>query len=86
MEQELKDLVQSYKSITLLESLHLKDDVVTIRCYSNRYGVHPYIALRILNKYPDIRMVWFTGGFVEAVYTRETLKWCGYKVKSLKEN
>ena len=35
----------------------------------------PYAAKRILRKFPEIRMVHFTGGWTEHVYTRNTLKW-----------
>ena len=37
----------------------------------------PYAAKKILKKYPEIRTVHFTGGWMEHVYTRETLKWMG---------
>ena len=39
-----------------------------------------FCAKRILTKYPQIRYVHFTGGWTEHVYTRETLRWLGYKI------
>lgn len=86
MEQEIKALIKKhYKSaivyqVVLEKSvLNTNDDVVYIKCVAGRNYAN--IALRILNKYPSVRMVQFTGGWIEAVYTRETLKWAGYKVK-----
>jgi len=35
----------------------------------------PFAAKRILNKFPEIDLVHFTGGWVENIYTRNTLKW-----------
>lgn len=61
-----------------------KLDYLTLDCTFGRSGMHPYVALRILNKYPDIRVVHFKGGFIEGVYTRNTLSYCGYKVKENK--
>jgi len=61
-----------------------KLDYLTLDCTFSRNGMHPYVALRILNKYPDIRVVHFAGGWVEGVYTRNTLSYCGYKVKNNK--
>ena len=81
MEQEIKNLIEkNYKTIEI-ESVRVQDEVVVIRCYMKKWGTEPYIALRILNKYPKFRLVWFTGGWMEGVYTRETLKWGGYNVK-----
>jgi hypothetical protein len=44
----------------------------------------PYCAKRIFEKCPEIRMVHFTGGWVEHVYSRESLKWAGIKVSNKK--
>ena len=35
----------------------------------------PLAAKRILARFPEIRMVHFTGGWTEHVYSRNTLKW-----------
>lgn len=61
-----------------------KLDYLTLNCTFSRSGMHPFVALRIINKYPDIRIVHFTGGFIDGVYTRETLRYGGYKVKENK--
>ena len=87
MEAEIKALIENNYKHTTVESVCVEkstiykvDDVVTLRCNTQTYRC-PLIALRILNKYPSIRLVHFTGGWIEGVYTRETLKWAGYKVK-----
>lgn len=81
MEKEIKALIEGNYKRTKVESIGLYDDYLKMVCHAGRSRIHPFIALRILNKYPSIRVVHFTGGWVEAVYTRETLKWGGYKVK-----
>lgn len=80
--QEIKNLIEkNYKSVKVkFLELSDSDSYLTIHTDFAPYPT-PYIAVRILNKYPEIRMVHFTGGWTEIVYTRETLKWGGYKVK-----
>ena len=86
MEQEIKALIENnYKhttveSVSVVKSNFNNDDCVILRCNTQSYRC-PLIALRILNKYKSVRLVHFTGGWIEGVYTRETLKWAGYKVK-----
>ena len=75
---------RSYKG-SRVHTIDLNGDYLTLDCTFSRNGIHPYVALRILNKYPDIRVVHFTGGWAEGVYTRNTLSYCGYKVKENKE-
>lgn len=59
------------------------DDVITLRGNMPAWKF-PFIALKILNYYPQIIMVEFNDYYSIWIYTRETLSWCGYKVKSLK--
>ena len=87
MEQEIKNLIESNYKHTQVESVCVDDSTITpdelcviLRCNTQSYRC-PLIALRILNTYPKVRLVHFTGGWIEGVYTRETLKWAGYKVK-----
>lgn len=81
MEKEIKTLIEkNYKNATV-EAIEVHGDLVVMKCTTGRSGVHPLIALRILNRYPKIRAVHFTGGWIEGYYSRETLKWGGYKVK-----
>ena len=82
---EIKNLIESNYKNTKVHAISLSDmdmDYLLLKCTTGRNGIHPFIAQRILNTYPDIRVVHFTGGWMEAVYTRETLKYCGYKIKN----
>ena len=89
MEQKIRNLIEkNYKhttveSVSVVKSNFSNDDCVILRCNTPSYRA-PLIALRILNTYPSVRLVQFTGGWMEAVYTRETLRWAGYKVKDIK--
>ena len=85
MEKEIKNLIEKNYKHTTVEAIKVNGEVVVLKCHTGRSGVHPFIALRILNKYPKIRGVHFTGGWIEGYYTRETLKWGGYKVKEHKK-
>ena len=77
-EQAVKELVeQNYKG-TKVEAVSIEDDVVMLKVMWKRGGTAPNVALRILRKYPEIRVVHFVGGFVETVYTRNTLRFAGY--------
>ena len=91
MEQEVKDLIQKhYKSARVYSvaieksAIFKRDCIVVIKCTAGRSQNYPNIALRILNKFPNISIVHFTGGWIEGVYTRKTLEWAGYKVKQHK--
>ena len=88
MEQEIKKLIEKhyktahvFRVVVEKSAIFKVDDYVYLECSAGRQENYPRIALRILNRYPSVRGVQFTGGWVEAVYTRETLKWAGYKVK-----
>ena len=81
MEKEIKALIEKNYKRTTVAKIGLYDDYLKMVCFVGRACIYPFIALRILNKYPNIRVVHFTGDWVEGVYTRETLKWAGYKVK-----
>ena len=48
--------------------ISITDDRLPFRYY-------PFAAKKILAKYPQIRMVYFLGGWTTHVYSRETLKW-----------
>ena len=55
-------------------------DYVMLKVQGLKERYMPYVAKRILSKRPEIRMVHFTGGWLEHVYSRESLKWAGIKV------
>lgn len=86
MEQAIKELIEKNYKFTTVEGvcvegseLHDGEQCVILRCITTSYRC-PLIAQRILNTYPRVRLVHFTGGWIEAVYTRETLKWAGYRI------
>lgn len=89
MKQEIKNLIQKHYKNTVVDDIVVEGEevkdyekCVIIKCHTRGQNL-PKIALRILNKYRDVRLVHFIGEWVEAVYTRETLKWFGYKVIEL---
>lgn len=55
-------------------------DYVTLIVIGMKTRNMPYAAKRILEAYPEVKFVHFTGGWTEYVYSRETLKWAGIKV------
>ena len=78
------ELLRKHYKRTNFRFAYLSGDcfyLVAENCAWHRY---PWIAKRILDAFPEVRMVQFTGGWTESVYTRETLKWCGYKMKEHK--
>ena len=66
-----------------VEDIELVGDYVTLKCVAHNRS-YPFIALNLLNYFPQLRVVHFTGGWIEGVYTRNTLSYCGYKVKENK--
>ena len=81
MEHEIETLIKKHYKNTTLESVKTIGDIVIIRCKPNKVITMSYIALRILNKYPQFHSVIFTGGWTEHYYSRETLKWGSFYVK-----
>lgn len=75
-EKIFKILTSSYKNSNPAY-ISVSDDYVTILDKGIAFRFLPYAAKRILDKFPQIRMVHFTGGWTEHVYTRNTLKWLG---------
>jgi len=72
---------KNYKGVTIPKNgINNEHGYLVIKPTGLASNKMPFVALRILRKYPEIRIVQFTGGWVEAVYTRETLKWAGYKI------
>ena len=77
IQQEIFALIKKhYKSsechyVSLTDTMDYAIICDTRLCVRN----YPFIAKRILNNYPQIRVVMFIGGFQDYVYTRNTLKW-----------
>ena len=79
MNTKIKDgifelLTRSYKKSNPAY-INVHGEYVTILDNGIAFRYLPYAAKKILAKYPQIRMVHFTGGWTEHVYSRETLKW-----------
>lgn len=82
MEQEIKNLIEKHYKSVRVEDITRHGDVIFIKAITDKRS---YIALRILNKYPQIYSVRFTGDWTTHYFSRETLKWGGYKVKEHKK-
>ena len=73
-----KEIITLYKGVHV-GFVQISDDYLMIKVYFQMHK-YPFIAKRILDKYKEIRAVHFTGA-LEDFYTRETLRWVGYKMK-----
>ena len=73
-----KEIITHYKGVRL-EFVQISDDYLMMKVHTQMHK-YPFIAKRILDKYKEIRAVHFTGA-LEDFYTRETLRWVGYKMK-----
>ena len=82
---EITKLIENNYKRSKIYTISLRGDYLTLDATFSSCGKEPLVALRILNKYPEISVVHFTGGFIDGVYTRETLSYGGYKVKENKE-
>ena len=80
MVQEILALIKKHYKTVRIEKAALEGDYLILKGVLFNHK-EPFVALRILNKHSTIRVVHFTGAWMEGVYTRETLRWCGYKVK-----
>lgn len=78
--QEIIIDIQSHYKDTVVEDSQLSGEYLIMKV-NTRTAKCPYIAKRVLDRNKDIHTVHFTGGWLEGVYTRETLKWAGYKMK-----
>jgi len=81
---EITKLIENNYKRSKIYTIALRGEYLTLDATFSSCGKEPLVALRILNKYPEIRVVHFTGGWIENVYTRNTLKYGGYKVKENK--
>ena len=77
VEQLLK---KHYKSARISECKVSKDGTVQLLMELKPKNLYARVAQRILNTYPEIKMVFFTGEFIETAYTRGSLKVAGFKI------
>jgi hypothetical protein len=82
MEKGIADIVLEYKGVALdyakVFGRNNYATMIKVRHINPRQM--PLAAVKILNKYPKIDFVHFTGGWTEYVYTRRTLSYLGYKI------
>jgi len=86
-ELEIRDnvvemLKKHYKRTRVIFAI-LRNDYLTLIAENCAWHRYPWVAKRILDTFPQIRIVHFTGSWTESVYTRETLKRAGYKMKDV---
>lgn len=55
--------------------VYFNGETVSITDKGLPFRYYPFAAKKILAKYPQVRMVYFLGGWTTHVYSRETLKW-----------
>ena len=79
IEQDIENLIKkNYKRAIVDKVSLLGTDYIVIKGSFSRQEA--YVALRILRKYPELRAVNFTGWGLEGFFSRETLRWNGYKI------
>lgn len=80
MEYEvIKLLKRKYKRFSIKKIRTSPDAIHLINFDGVKYE---YVAKRLLDNFPEVSWVFFEGGFQTYVYSRETLKWAGYKMKT----
>ena len=76
LEKNYKGVYVPYGGIELSKG----GDYLLLKVQGMKERNMPWAAKRILNRFPEIKMIHFTGGWTEYVYTRNTLKWMGIKI------
>ena len=82
MEKKIREIVESYKGVkvTYLSVGKYSHDYIALVATGMRHRNMPFAAKKILEAFPEVRWVHFAkSGFTEYVYSRETLKWAGFK-------
>lgn len=72
----IEDVVNGYKSVKLCYC-YVEESSVTLTDANHRADKYPFIAKKILSKFPEIKFVYFTGGWTTYVYSKNTLKYLG---------
>ena len=83
MEKKIKEIIEkNYKGVTV-EYVHAgiySSDYITLVAIGMKHRNMPYAAKRLREAFPQVKWVHFTGGWTEYVYSRETLRWAGFKI------
>lgn len=83
MEKKIKEIIEkNYKGVTVgyVHAGIYSSDYITLVAIGMKHRNMPYAAKRLLEAFPQVKWVHFTGGWQEYVYSRETLKWAGFKL------
>ena len=83
MENEIRNIIEThYKGVdcAYVHCGKYSSDYVTLIVLGMKHRNMPFAAKRILEAFPKVKWVHFTGGWTEYVYSRETLRWAGFKV------
>ena len=73
----IEGLVRRYYRSMRVIYCHVEGSTALLTDSNHRKDKYPYVAKRILQKYPELTHVHFTGEYMIYVYTRNTLKWIG---------
>lgn len=80
MEKEIQNILSSYKHIGATK-VSTSNNSVTINAPDASNELMGLASTKILNKYPDMEIIYWTGHFSTWVFTRNTLRYAGYNIK-----
>lgn len=80
MEKEIQNILSGYKRIGATK-VSTSNSGVTINAHEATNEVMGLASTKILNKYPDFEIIYWTGQFLTWVFTRRTLRYAGYNIK-----
>lgn len=78
MEKKIKDLLKKHYKNIRIGNVEVCPESVYLTVNGAKYE---YVAKRILDTFFHINWVFFEGGFDTWAFSRNTLKWAGYKMK-----
>lgn len=82
MENRIKEIIEKNYKGTKCISIYCGNytsEYATLKVEGMKHRNMPHAAKRILTEFPNLKWVRFTGGWLDYIYSRETLKWAGYK-------
>ena len=81
MEKEIQNILSGYKRIGATKVSMFGPTSVTINAPEATNEIMGLASTKILNKYPEMEIIYWTGHFQTWVCTRRTLRYAGYNVK-----
>jgi len=81
MEKEIQNILSGYKRIGATKVSSFGPSSVTINAPEATNEVMGLASTKILNKYPKMEIIYWTGQFLTSAFTRRTLRYAGYNVK-----